>query len=138
MQAPMTPAAASRKRMSSTSLVIAVSAYPLEPVDHDYVSVRQNRIARMLEDSGPLDAIVDPRDAAESVGLTYVSDEEPGIKRLKSGRGFRYLRPGGGKVEDAPTLERIRKLAIPPAWTDVWICSKASGHIQATGRDAKN
>jgi DNA topoisomerase I len=92
----------------------------------------------MLTDSAPIETIVDPRDAAESVGLTYVSDEEPGLRRHKAGKGFRYVRPGGDKVQDAATLKRIRKLAIPPAWTEVWICPKANGHIQATGRDAKN
>jgi DNA topoisomerase-1 len=81
--------------------------------------------------------VIDPRDAAETAGLLYVSDEEPGIRRKKSGKGFAYLRPDGKKVEDDATLKRIRSLAIPPAYTDVWICSKASGHIQATGRDAK-
>jgi DNA topoisomerase-1 len=91
----------------------------------------------MLLDSLSPEAIVDPRDAAESAGLTYVSDEEPGIRRKKAGKGFTYVRPGGGKVEDEATLKRIRKLAIPPAYTDVWICAKANGHIQATGRDAK-
>jgi DNA topoisomerase-1 len=92
----------------------------------------------MLSDSGPIETIVDPRDAAESVGLTYVSDEEPGIRRHKAGKGFRYVRPDASKVEDEATLKRIRKLAVPPAWTEVWICPKANGHIQATGRDAKN
>jgi DNA topoisomerase-1 len=81
--------------------------------------------------------IVDPRDAAENAGLRYVSDEEPGIRRKKAGKGFCYVRPGGAKVADADTLWRIKKLAIPPAWTDVWICPHANGHIQATGRDAK-
>jgi DNA topoisomerase-1 len=83
------------------------------------------------------DNVIDPRDAAESAGLLYVSDEEPGIRRRKVGNGFGYLRPGGGKVDDEAVLERIRSLAIPPAWTDVWICPKANGHIQVTGRDAK-
>jgi DNA topoisomerase-1 len=91
----------------------------------------------MLLESSETGAVVDPRDAAESVGLTYVSDEEPGIRRRKAGKGFTYTRPGGGTVEDEATLKRIRSLAIPPAWTDVWICPKANGHIQATGRDAK-
>jgi DNA topoisomerase-1 len=91
----------------------------------------------MLFDSSSSDVIVDPRDAAENAGLVYVSDEEPGIHRKKAGKGFTYIRPGGGKVEDEATLKRIRKLAIPPAYTDVWICTKANGHIQATGRDAK-
>jgi DNA topoisomerase I len=91
----------------------------------------------MLLDQSSSSDIVDPRDAAESAGLTYVSDEEPGIRRRKAGKGFAYVRPGGGKVGDEATLKRIRKLAIPPAYTDVWICTKANGHIQATGRDAK-
>jgi DNA topoisomerase-1 len=92
----------------------------------------------MLVDPNPSnDSIIDPRDAAETAGLVYVSDEEPGIRRKKSGKGFTYLRPDGKKVEDKATLDRIRSLAIPPAYTDVWICSKASGHIQATGRDLK-
>src|ERR671911_398358 len=91
----------------------------------------------LLDPSLSAEAIVDPRDAAESVGLTYVSDEEPGIRRKKAGKGFTYIGPGGGKVEDEATLKRIRKLAIPPAYTDVWICRKPNGHIQATGRDAK-
>lgn len=82
--------------------------------------------------------IVDPQEAAESAGLRYVSDDQPGIKRQKRGKGFRYLTPDGTAVIDPKTLERIRKLAIPPAYTDVWICKTANGHIQATGRDAKN
>lgn len=81
--------------------------------------------------------VVDPRDAAETAGLTYVSDEEPGIRRKKAGKGFTYVGADGRKVSDKPTLERIRSLAIPPAYTDVWICPRADGHIQATGRDAK-
>ncbi len=92
----------------------------------------------MLLDPHPsTDSIVDPRDAAETAGLVYVSDDEPGIRRKKSGKGFTYLGPDGKKVDDQPTLDRIRSLAIPPAYTDVWICPKANGHIQATGRDVK-
>ena len=91
----------------------------------------------LLEPNATSENIVDPRDAAETAGLTYVSDEEPGIRRKKSGKGFTYLKPDGSKVTDKATLDRIRSLAIPPAYTDVWICAKANGHIQATGRDAK-
>ena len=83
------------------------------------------------------DTIVDPRDAAESAGLIYVDDEGRGIRRRRAGRGFGYVKPDGQRVSEPATLERIRKLAIPPAWTDVWICPKANGHIQATGRDAQ-
>jgi DNA topoisomerase I len=82
-------------------------------------------------------AVVDPQEAAEYAGLTYVSDENPGIRRHRSGKGFRYVRPGGAKIDEAATLKRLKALAIPPAWRDVWICPKPDGHIQATGRDAK-
>jgi DNA topoisomerase I len=91
----------------------------------------------LLDPNTSTDNVVDPRDAAETAGLSYVSDEEPGIRRKKSGKGFAYVGPGGKKVEDKATLERIRSLAIPPAYTDVWICARPNGHIQATGRDAK-
>ena len=82
-------------------------------------------------------SIVDPKDAAESAGLRYVSDEQPGIRRKKAGTGFTYTRTNGSRLIELEALKRIRALAIPPAWTDVWICSFRDGHIQATGRDAK-
>jgi DNA topoisomerase-1 len=91
----------------------------------------------LQEQNAAIANVVDPRDAAETAGLTYMSDETPGIRRRKSGRGFTYAAADGRRITDAATLERIRKLAIPPAYTDVWICPKANGHIQATGRDAK-
>ncbi|MET7244106.1 DNA topoisomerase IB [Methylobacterium sp. EM32] len=80
---------------------------------------------------------VDTRDAAREAGLRYVSDEEPGYRRKRNGRGFTYVDGTGAKVRDAKALARIRSLAIPPAYTDVWICRHANGHIQATGRDAR-
>jgi DNA topoisomerase-1 len=92
----------------------------------------------MALDLSAAEAVVDPREAAEYAGLTYVSDESPGIRRRRIGNGFRYVSPEGKGVRDAATLKRIKALAIPPAWTDVWICTKANGHIQATGRDARN
>lgn len=82
--------------------------------------------------------IVDPSQAAESAGLVYVSDEEPGIRRRRSGKGFAYKGPDGKALRDEGALKRIKKLAIPPAWTDVWICPDANGHIQATGRDDRD
>ncbi len=91
----------------------------------------------LLDPNAATENIIDPRDAAESAGLLYVSDEEPGIRRKKAGKGFTYVTSAGSKVTDPATLDRIRKLAIPPAYTDVWICAKPNGHIQATGRDAK-
>lgn len=79
----------------------------------------------------------DLRDAAQEAGLSYVDDSRPGLTRRRSGKGFSYRDAKGNPIRDAATLERIRKLAIPPAYTDVWICPRANGHIQATGRDAK-
>jgi DNA topoisomerase-1 len=75
--------------------------------------------------------------SAERAGLCYVSDRVPGIRRVKNGRGFRYLDARGKVVRDGATLRRIRALVIPPAWTEVWICPDPQGHIQAVGRDAR-
>lgn len=74
---------------------------------------------------------------ASSAGLRYVSADDPGIARRRRGPGFEYLKPSGDRVTDPATLGRIRALAVPPAWTDVWICPAANGHLQATGRDAR-
>lgn len=73
--------------------------------------------------------------AAHSVNLVYVSDTESGISRIKNGSSFKYI--FNKKAVNARHLERIKKLVIPPAWTNVWICSKENGHIQCTGFDAK-
>jgi DNA topoisomerase-1 len=81
--------------------------------------------------------IVDAPAAAEQAGLVYVSDEEPGIRRRRSGKGFSFRDPDGAPIKDKETLARIKSLAIPPAYTDVWICADPRGHIQATGRDDK-
>ena len=80
-------------------------------------------------------ALVDPECAAEAADLVYVSDDGPGITRRKFGKGFAYYAPGGKKIGDAKVVERINKLAIPPAYADVWICPDPAGHLQATGRD---
>jgi DNA topoisomerase-1 len=75
--------------------------------------------------------------AASEASLTFVSDEQPGIRRRKSGSGFSYRDPAGKAIRDRRVLDRIKSLAVPPAWTDVWICPDPHGHMQATGRDAK-
>lgn len=77
------------------------------------------------------------REVGVPQGLTYCSDQFPGLRRVRSGKGFSYRDAEGRVVKDAETLARIRALAVPPAWTDVWICPQATGHIQATGRDVK-
>jgi DNA topoisomerase I len=74
---------------------------------------------------------------AVDAGLIYVSDAEPGIRRLRAGKGFRYLTPENRRLAAATQLKRIASLAIPPAYRDVWISLKARGHLQATGRDAR-
>jgi DNA topoisomerase-1 len=74
---------------------------------------------------------------AHEAGLRYVSDREPGLTRKRAGKGFVYHSASGARVQSPALLARIRKLAIPPAWTQVWICPHADGHIQATGRDAR-
>ena len=79
----------------------------------------------------------DPLLSAKAVGLRYVRDHEPGIRRMKAGKGFRYVKADGTAVRDEAALRRIRSLVIPPAWTDVWICATDDGHLQAVGRDAK-
>ena len=81
--------------------------------------------------------IFGPKDAAEAADLRYISDERPGIRRKRSGKGFTYLHPDSTRVSDPCVLGRIRSLVVPPAWTDVWICPFSDGHIQATGRDAR-
>jgi DNA topoisomerase-1 len=70
-------------------------------------------------------------------GLRYVSDTAPGIGRRRAGKGFTYRDADGRRISDRAELDRIRRIVVPPAWTDVWICPFANGHIQATGRDAK-
>jgi DNA topoisomerase-1 len=77
----------------------------------------------------------DPKKAAKAVDLRYVSDSEPGISRVKKGKGFAYLF-NGKAVKNKTEIDRIRKLVLPPAWTKVWICQYANGHLQATGIDA--
>ena len=79
----------------------------------------------------------DPVAAARAAGLRYASDEEAGVRRVRKGRGFAYLGRDGKVIRDAGELRRIRGLAIPPAWTAVWISPSPLGHIQATGRDAR-
>ena len=81
--------------------------------------------------------ISDPEKSADAVNLVYVNDRQEGIERVRKGRGFVY-RIGSKKISDRYQLERIRRLVIPPAWENVWICRLENGHLQATGTDIKN
>ena len=78
-----------------------------------------------------------PERSAQAAGLRYVHDRQPGMRRRRAGRQFRYVAADGSPVRDEATLRRIRRLAIPPAWQEVWICPREDGHLQATGRDAR-
>jgi DNA topoisomerase-1 len=79
----------------------------------------------------------EPRHSARRARLRYTSDLEPGIRREVQHKTFVYKFPNGNDVRSKKVLERIRKLVIPPAWTDVWICMDPNGHLQATGRDKR-
>ena len=80
---------------------------------------------------------MEPADSARAAGLRYVSDRSPGIRRRMGTLGFEYVDTTGARITDETELSRIRRLAIPPAWADVWICPTPRGHLQATGRDAR-
>ena len=84
-----------------------------------------------------LKIVTDPVKAAEEAGLRYVSDDQPGYSRKRKGDEFEFFDMEGKPIEDEQRVLRIKRLAIPPAWTDVWICPTPNGHIQATGRDAR-
>src|SRR3954464_12079127 len=77
------------------------------------------------------------RKAAVRAGLRYVTDGVRGIRRKRVGGGWAYYAPGGARIDDSQLRKRLNSLAIPPAWTDVWICPDPDGHIQATARDAR-
>src|ERR1044071_4198465 len=84
-----------------------------------------------------IEVVTDPIEVAEGAGLRYVSDDQPGYTRKAKGDRFEYFDTDGKLIEDETRLLRIRRLAIPPAYKDVWICPSPNGHIQATGRDAR-
>jgi DNA topoisomerase-1 len=85
-----------------------------------------------------IDLIDNPKvHSAEEAGLRYVGDDRPGYGRRRAGKGFCYYDAKGARIADPRILKRIRSLAIPPAWTDVWICPQPRGHIQVTARDAR-
>ena len=81
--------------------------------------------------------VLDPVESSKLAGLRYVTDEMPGFRRKRRGKSFQYIDADGKVIRDKTVVARIKSLVIPPAWTDVWICRSANGHLQATGRDAK-
>ncbi|MEP1075133.1 DNA topoisomerase IB [Leptolyngbya sp. PL-A3] len=95
--------------------------------------VRQRSIQKHIQAT----IVSDPAEAAKAIGLRYISDDRPGIRREQRGEEFVYIRPDGKEIQDPEEIQRIQSLAIPPAYKDVWICPLPDGHLQATGRDAK-
>lgn len=81
--------------------------------------------------------VADPIESAEEAGLRYINDTMPGIRRRRAGKGWSYVGPDGERITDPNRVAWFKRLAIPPAWTDVWICAVKRGHLQATGRDAR-
>ncbi|MEO6995962.1 MAG: DNA topoisomerase IB, partial [Lacunisphaera sp.] len=81
--------------------------------------------------------LLEAKNAAKDAGLRYISDKTPGWRRVASGRNFRFIDQRGKAIRNKKEIARVQRLAIPPAWTDVWICPSDKGHIQATGRDAR-
>ena len=88
----------------------------------------------MLDETGS--QTIDPQAALELAGLVYVSTGDPGIVRRRTGKGFSYRGQDQSRIVDRDVVQRIRSLAVPPAWRDVWICTQPNGHIQAVGYDA--
>ena len=96
---------------------------------------RKKSQSRSFAAAAPM--LLDPEVAADEAGLRYVSPDRPGISRVSTPRGFVYRDAAGNRVRDPAILQRIRSLAIPPAYTDVWICKDPRGHLQAVGQDAR-
>jgi DNA topoisomerase-1 len=101
------------------------------------IQVPEGSIVHPGNMSSTAEIVLDPVESSKLAGLRYVSDERPGITRRRRGKSFQYFDPDGKPIRNKDEIARIKSLAIPPAWMDVWICPRANGHIQATGRDAK-
>ena len=113
------------------------SVWPADPAV-DLAGSLQNHDAECVLMPSPAALAPEGAGFAREAGLRYVTDTTPGLTRQRRGRGFVYRTPHGRLVRDAKTLDRIRRLAIPPAWRDVWIAIDPRGHLQATGRDARH
>lgn len=99
--------------------------------------LRRHMCAADEIDRRETDFLTAPAESAKAAGLRYVSDTVPGIARIRTGKGFSYIDTGGKRIGQVSVLERIKTLAIPPAWIKVWICADPDGHLQADGRDTR-
>jgi DNA topoisomerase-1 len=102
-----------------------------------YVPTSASKIRKEKKRIAKIEVVTDPIEVAEDAGLRYVSDDQPGYTRKPKGDDFEYFDTDGKSIRDETRLLRIRRLAIPPAYKDVWICPSPNGHIQATARDAR-
>jgi DNA topoisomerase-1 len=99
------------------------------------VQKKKLRLRKEKKKIAELEVVTDPEEAAKEAGLRYVSDDQPGYTRKRRGKNFVYFDTEGKEIRDETRILRINRLAIPPAYTDVWICPSPNGHLQATGRD---
>ena len=99
--------------------------------------MRARTLRKEKEKIAEIEVVTDPVQAAEEAGLRYVSDDRPGYTRRRKADDFEYFDTEGKPIEEEQRILRIKRLAIPPAWKDVWICPSPNGHLQATGRDAR-
>src|SRR5437016_2330435 len=112
---------------------------PLDRARIAYVATSVRKLSRRKKKrSAKVEIVTDPIEVAEEAGLRYVSDDQPGYSRRPKGDDFEYFDSDGQPIRDETRLLRIRRLAIPPAYRDVWICPSPNGHIQATARDARS
>ena len=104
--------------------------------EFNYVHALAKKIRKEEKENADRKNGADPIEAAEEAGLRYVSDSQPGYTRKANGQGFEYFDTDREPIRDEQRLLRISRLAIPPAWKDVWICANPLGHLQATGTDS--
>ena len=116
---------------------MAKTAATEAPCDSSYVHAVAKKIRKEKNKIAELKIVTDAEEAAAEAGLRYVSDDQPGYSRKRKGDEFEFFDMEGKPIRDEQRILRIKRLAIPPAWTDVWICPSPNCHIQATGRDAR-
>ena len=99
------------------------------------VPISARKLRREKKKAAEVEVVNDPEQVAEDAGLRYVSDDQLGYSRKPRGKKFLYFDTAGKRIKDEPRILRLNRLAIPPAYRDVWICPSPNGHLQATGLD---
>jgi DNA topoisomerase-1 len=123
---------------ASQHIVRINCSLPLHHARIGYVATSTRKLIRKEKERiAKIEVVTDPLEVAENAGLRYVSDDQPGYTRKPKGDDFEYFDTDGKPIRDETRLLRLSRLAIPPAYKDVWICPSPNGHIQATARDAR-